>query len=121
MAINLRPPSNDHWNIVLDLILPLTVDTFRRQREAKRAKQDLEGESEGAKVSPKEAPAPGKASQVVADGSRAALPTETTQQGERALETAHEILEHIHTIRLQTMHEMGDMRVGTDPSSHTHG
>ena len=46
----------------------------------------------------------------MAGGSRAALPTETTHQGERALETAHKILEHIHAIRLQTMHEMGGMR-----------
>ena len=44
------------------------------------------------------------------DSSRAVLPTQTTYQGERALETAHEILEHIHTIRLQTMHEMGGVR-----------
>ena len=110
MVINLRPPSGDHWNIASDLILSLTVDTFRWQHEAKRVEQDLEGESEGAEVSPKEAPAPRKAPQVVAGGSRAALPTETTHQGERALETAHKILEHIHAIRLQTMHEMGGMR-----------
>ena len=45
MAINLRPPSSDHWNIVSDLILPLTVDKYRQQREAKHAEQDPEGES----------------------------------------------------------------------------
>ena len=67
-------------------------------------------QSEGAKVSPKEAPAPGKFPQVVAGSSRAAHPMETTHQGERALETARKILEHIHAIRLQTMHEMGGMR-----------
>ena len=110
MVINLRPPSGNHWNIALDLILPLTVDMFRRWHEAKRAEQDLEGESEGAEVSPKEAPALRKASQVVVGGSRAALPTETTHQRERALETTREILEHIHAIRLQTIHEMGGMR-----------
>ena len=110
MVINLRPPSGDHWNIASDHILSLTVDTFRQWREAKCAEQDLEGESEGAEVSPKEAPAPGKAPQVVVGGSRAALPTETTHQEERALETACKILEHIHAIRLQTMHEMGGMR-----------
>ena len=110
MAINLRPPSSNHWNIISDLILPLTVDTFRWRHEAKCTEQGLEGESEGAKVSPKEAPAPGESPQVVAGSSRAALPTETTHQGERALETAREILEHIHAIRLQTMHEMGGMR-----------
>ena len=65
MALNLRPLSGDHWNIVSDLVLPLTIDTFRQRCEAKHAEQDLEGESEGAEVSPKEAPAPRKAPQVV--------------------------------------------------------
>ena len=45
MVINLRPPSDDHWNIATDLILPLAVDTVRWRREAKRAAQGLEGES----------------------------------------------------------------------------
>ena len=110
MAINLRPLSGDHWSIAADLILPLAVDTFRRRHEAKCVAQGLEGESEGAEVSPKEAPAPGDSPQVVAGSSRAALPTETTHQGERALETAREILEHIHTIHLQAIHEMGSVR-----------
>ena len=30
MAVNLRPPSSDHWNIVSDLVLPLMIDTFRQ-------------------------------------------------------------------------------------------
>ena len=96
MAINLGPPSGDHWSIAADLILPLAVDTFRRQHEAKRMAQGPEGESEGAKVSPKEAPVFRESPQVVAGSSRAALPTETTHQGERALETACKILEHVH-------------------------
>ena len=41
MAINLRPPSSNHWNIISDLVLPLAVDTFRRRCEAKCAEQDL--------------------------------------------------------------------------------
>ena len=110
MAINLRPPSSDHWNIISDLILPLTVDKYKQRREAKCAEQDPEGESAGAEGSPKEAPAPGKAPQVVAGGSKAVFPTETTHQGERALETALGILEHIHALRLQTIHDMGGMR-----------
>ena len=110
MAINLRPPSGNHWNITTDLVLPLAVDMFRWRCEAKRAAQGLGGESEGAKVSPKEAPVPRESPQVVAGSSTAALPTETTYQGERALETAHKILEHIHAIHLQTMHEMEGMR-----------
>ena len=62
MVINLRPPSSNHWNIILDLVLPLTVDKYRQRCEAKSAEQDPEGESVGAEGSPKEAPAPGKAS-----------------------------------------------------------
>ena len=42
--------------------------------------------------------------------SRAALLTETTHQGKRALETARKILEHIYAIHLQTMHEIGGVR-----------
>ena len=110
MVINLRPPSSDHWNIVLDLVLPLTVDKYRQWHEAKHAEQDPEGESAGAEGSPKEAPAPRKDPQVVAGGSKAASPTETTHQGKRALETALDILKHIHALRLQTIHDMGGMR-----------
>ena len=110
MAINLRPPSDDHWNIATDLVLPLAVDTFRQWREAKQVAQGLEGESRGAKVSPTEAPAPRQSPQVVVGSSGAALPTETTHQEEEALETAPEMLEHVHAICLQTMHEMGSMR-----------
>ena len=110
MAINLRPPSSNHWNIVSDLVLPLTLDKYKQRCEAKCAEQDPEGESVGAEGSPKEAPAPGKAPQVMAGGSKAASPTETTHQGERALETALDILEHIHTLRLQTIHDIGGVR-----------
>ena len=110
MAINRGPPSSDHWNIVSDLVLPLTVDKYKQWHEAKQVAQDPEGESVGAEGSPKEAPAPGKAPQAVAGGSKAVFPTETTHQGERALETALGILEHIHTLHLQTLHDMGGMR-----------
>ena len=110
MAINIRPPSSDHWNIASDLVLPLTVDQYKQRHEAKRAEQDPEGESAGVEGSPKEVPAPGKAPWAVVGGSKAASPTETTHQGERALETALGILKHIHTLHLQTLHDMGGMR-----------
>ena len=110
MVISLRPPSSNHWNIISDLVLPLTVDKYKQWHEAKRVEQDPEGKSVGAEGSPKEAPAPGKAPQVVAGGSKAASPTETTHQGERALETALGILKHIHALHLQTLHDMGGMR-----------
>ena len=74
MAINLRSPSNDHWNMALDLVLPLAMDTFRQQREAKQTAQGLEGEPEGEKVSPMEAFAPGESPHVEAGDSDEALP-----------------------------------------------
>ena len=36
MLINLEPPSSEHWNIDSDLILTLTIDTYKRRREAKQ-------------------------------------------------------------------------------------
>ena len=110
MSINLRPPSSEHWNIDSNLILNLTMDTYRWRREAKRAEQDPEEESAGAEVSPKDAPAPEKAPQVVAGGSKAASPTETTHQGERDLETALGIVKRIHALCLQILHKMGGVR-----------
>ena len=110
MSINLQSPSSEHWNINSDLILPLTIDTYQQRCEAKRAKQDPERESAGAEASPKEAPAPEKAPQVVAGGSKAASPTETTHQGERDLETALGNVERIHALHLQILHEMGGVR-----------
>ena len=61
-------------------------------------------------MSPKEAPASRKVPQVVAGGSKATSPTETTHQGERDLETALGILDRIHTLRIQILHDMGGMR-----------
>ena len=109
MVINLRPPSDDHWNITLDLILPLTLDTYRQWREAKQVAQGLEGKSEGAKVSPTEAPAPRESPQVEVGGSGEALPKRTALHRERVLETTHEILACVHTLCIQTMHEMGSV------------
>ena len=119
MAINLGPPSSYHWNIDMDLVLPLTIDKYKQQREAKWAEQDPEGESAGAEGSPKEAPAPGKAPQVVTGGSKAASPTEATHQEEKALETMLGILKCIHTLRLQALHDVGGMRELEQAAVHT--
>ena len=78
--------------------------------QSKRAAQGLEGRSEGAKVSPTEAPTPGKSPQLEAGGSGKALPIKTAPHRERVLETTHEILACVHALHLQTMHEMGSVR-----------
>ena len=119
MSINLQPPSSEHWNIDSDLILTLTIDRYQRRREAKRAEQDPEGESVRAKASPNEVPAPERTPQVVAGGSKAASPTETTHQGERDLETVLSIIKCIHALCLQILHEMGGMRELEQAAIHT--
>ena len=110
MFINLWPPSRVHWNIESNLILTLMMDMYQWRLEAKRAEQDPERESAGAEASPKEMPVLEKAPQAVASGSKAASSTEMTHQGERDLETALGIIEHIHALHLQILHEMGGMR-----------
>ena len=75
MSITLRPPSSEHWNIESNLMLTMTMETYKQWHEAKRVEQDPEWESAGAKVSPKEVPVPAKAPQVVASDSRAVSPT----------------------------------------------
>ena len=109
-SIALRPPSSEHWNIKSDLMLTVTMETYRQWCEAKRAEQDPERESVGAKAYPKEAPVPTKAPPAVASDSRAVSPTETTRQGERDLETALGVVERIHALRLQIIHDMGSVR-----------
>ena len=110
MAIPLRPPSSEHWNIESDLILPLMKDTYQRWLEAKRADQDPELESAVAKASPRETPVPEEAPLAIAGSSQAVFPTETTRQGEKDLEAALGAVERIHALRLQIIHDMGSVR-----------
>ena len=110
MSITLRPPSSEHWNIESNLMLTLTMETYKQWHEAKKVEQDPERESTGAKVSPKEASVLAKAPQAVASDSRAVSPTETTCQGERDLEITLGIVERIHALRLQIIHEMEGVR-----------
>ena len=74
MAVNLRPLSSNHWNIVSDLVLPLIQGTLRQRCEAKQAALQQEERSEGAEASPTEVSAPGKSLQVEAEGSGEAPP-----------------------------------------------
>ena len=55
----------------------------------------------------------------MAGGSKAASPTETTHQGERDLETTLGIVERIHALCLQILHEMGGVRELEQVAIHT--
>ena len=109
MAVNLRPPSNDHWNIASDLILPLIQGTLRQRCEAKQAALHQEERSKGAEASLTEGSAAGKSLQVEAEGSREAPPGRSVLPRQCVIETMQEILERVHALRLQTMHEMGSV------------
>ena len=61
-------------------------------------------------MSPTEAPTPGESPQLEVGGSGKALPTKMAPNRKQVLETTHEILACIHTLHLQTMHEMGSVR-----------
>ena len=86
------------------------LDTFQQQREAKRVALHQEEGSEGAEVSPMETSAPRKSLQVEAEGSGEALPGGIVLPRQCVIETTQEILARVHTLHLQTMHEMGSMR-----------
>ena len=72
--------------------------------------QAQEGRSKGAKASQTEAPTPGEPRELEVGSSGKALPTKMAPNREQVLETTHEILECIHALHLQTMHEMGSVR-----------
>ena len=78
MSINLSQPSDDHWNIASDLELPLAINAFKKQREAKWTAQGLEGASKGTKASPMEASAPEEPPHVEAGTSAETLSESTT-------------------------------------------
>ena len=110
IAIDLKPPTKDHWNIASDLILPWMLEDSRQQCAAKWAAQAQEVRSKGAMVSQTEAPTSEEPPELEAGGSGKALLTKTAPNREQVLETTHEILGCIHALHLQTMHEMGSMR-----------
>ena len=82
VAIPLRPPSSRHWNIDSDLTFSLAVDTHCWWHEAKKTGQDLQREFAGAEESPRQTPAPKRASPDMAGSSQAASPMETARQEE---------------------------------------
>ena len=109
IAIDLKPLAKDHWNIALDLILPWILEDSRQRCKAKQVAQAQEERSKGAKASQTEAPTPEEPPALKVGGSGKVLPTKMAPNRERVLETTSGILERIHALHLQTMHEMGSM------------
>ena len=72
--------------------------------------QDQEERSKGAKASHTEAPTSREPPELEARGSGRVLPTKTAPNREQVMETTHDILECVHALCLQTMHEMGSIQ-----------
>ena len=110
IAIVLKPPTQDHWNIALDPVLPWILADFRSRHEAQQAAQaEEEGSKEAGTFQP-EVPTHGEPPGILIGGSGKSLPTKTVPNREQVLETTREILGHIHALHLQTMHEIGSMQ-----------
>ena len=82
IAIDLKPPAKDHWNITSNLILPWILEDSQQQCEAKRVAQAQEERSKGAKASQTEAPTPGEPPELEMGGSGKVLPTKTAPNRE---------------------------------------
>ena len=90
IAIDLRPPTKDHWNITSDLILPWILEDSRQQHKAKQAVQAQEERLKGAKASHTEAPTPGEPPELETRGSDRVLPTKTAPNREQVLRSPME-------------------------------
>ena len=109
IAIVLKPPTQDHWNIALDPVLPWILVESRSQCKAQQAAQAEEEVSKEAGMSQPEVPAHGEPPGIPIGGGGELLPMKTVPDRERVLKTTHEILGRLHTLHLQKMHEMESM------------
>ena len=92
MRISLCAPSQDHWTIVLDTVLPSTIEEYRRLWEEAASK-------------PTETGALPSSSSCTGAGR-----TEATPSGERTLQMAGSILDQAHALQLRSMRDLGRIR-----------
>ena len=77
IAIVLKPPTQDHWNIALDPILPWILADSRSQHEAQQVAQaEEEGSKEAGKSQP-EVPTHGEPPGILIRGGGKSLPMKT--------------------------------------------
>ena len=110
IAIVLKPPTQDHWNIALDPVLPWILADSQSQCEAQQVTQAEEEGSKEAGMSQPELPTHGEPPGIPIGGSGESLPMKMVPNRERVLETTREILGCIHDLHLQMMHKMGSVQ-----------
>ena len=74
IAIDLKAPTEDHWNIALDPILPWMLEDSWQRRAARRVAQSQEVRSKGATAYQTEAPTSEEPPELKAGGSGKVLP-----------------------------------------------
>ena len=82
IAIDLKSPAKDHWNIALDPLLSWMLEDFQQQRTAKQTAQSKEVRSKGVIASQTEAPTPEEPPELEGGGSGKVLPTKTAPNRE---------------------------------------
>ena len=92
MGISLCAPSQDHWTIVLDTVLPSTIEEYRRLREQAASKPTE------AEVLPS------------SNSGNGAGRAEAAPSRERTLQMARSILDQAHALQLQSMEDLGRIR-----------
>ena len=110
VSIPLKSPSSRHWNMDSDLTFGLEVDTHRQRHEAKETGQNPQQELAGAEESPRHAPIPEGVSLAMGGSSQVVSPKESASEGERDLEIVRDVVQCIHAVHLQGMHNMGCVR-----------
>ena len=82
IAIVLKPPTQDHWNIALDPILPWILADSCSRCEAQQAAQAEEGGSKEAGTSQPEVPTHGEPPGIQVGGGDKSLSMKTIPDGE---------------------------------------
>ena len=94
----------------MDPVLPWILAESQSQRKAQQVAQAEEEGSKNSGTSQPEVPTHGEPPGIPIGGSGVSLPMKTVPDRERVLETTRKILGHLHTLHLQTMHEMGSVQ-----------
>ena len=104
IAITLAPPSENHWNMVSDLVLPTTQHHFQEWREAKEASLHPGEAPEAVEALSADESSPQEAPPAKSEANKGA------SSPQWVLETTQGLLERIHASQLEALYEMGSMR-----------
>ena len=88
----------------------MVVDTHHLRHEAKETSQDPQQELVGVEGSPRHTPIPEGVSLAMGSSSQAVSSKESASEEERDLEIVRDVIQCLHAVCLQAMHDMGCVR-----------